>query len=160
MLKIGFVIIILVFGVLMFTAGILAPTDIAEPVEKVALDMYNRWVPELDKAEQALEVKTPAAIDYNSLLIVNEKTSPLGIQIGLFTVISQVELLQNELKHLKIPVQIIEVSLDEDIRWTLLAAGPFDTMVDVQLATAQLRENYGYSWGLDVIAWPVAETGI
>ena len=154
MAKLGFLIILLLFGCALFLAGIMAPTNIAEPVEKLAMDIYNRWAPKLDEVDKEISQDKPAAVEYSSLLDVNERTSPLGIQIGLFTSVAQVELLQSELAYLKVPVKTIAVSLDQDIHWALLAEGPFKSREDVQLATAKLRENYGYSWALDVSAWP------
>ena len=154
MAKLGFLIILLLFGGTLFLAGLMAPANIAEPVEALAMELYTRWAPKEDQTDKEISQDKPAAVDYSQLLDVNERTSPLGIQIGLFTSITQIELLHNELAHVKVPVKIIYVSLDKDIRWALLAAGPFKNREDVQLATAKLRENYGYSWSLDVIAWP------
>lgn len=157
MAKLGFLIILLLFGCCLFFAGIMAPAHIAEPAKIIATDIYQRWAPKLEAVEREITLEPPAAIEYSSLLKVNKKTSPLGIQVGLFTSVSQVAVLKNELKQLKISAQAIEVTMDQGITWTLLAAGPYNSVEDMQLATAQLREHFGYSLGLDVLAWPASE---
>jgi cell division protein FtsN len=157
MAKLGFLIVLLLFGCSLFLAGVMAPSNIAEPAKKIATDIYTRWAPKLEEVDKEVTLETPVAIEYSSLLKVNKKTSPLGIQIGLFTSVSQVDVLKNELKQLKISAQAIAVTMNQGINWTLLAAGPYNSIEDVHLATAQLREHFGYSLGLDVLAWPALE---
>lgn len=159
MAKLGFVLLVLLFGACSFIAGVVAPTEISKPVRRFAQIQYERWYPpEAETAlnELAAQVDPLAAkaIDYNSLIHTPELAGKVGIQVGLYSSQNEAQVLQAELDQLKLPAQAIPVKIAGSFSWVLLATGPYKDAQQARLSVARLRGLFGYDRAFDLIRWP------
>jgi len=157
MAKLGFIILVLIFGASTFVAGVVAPEEIADPVRLHAQQLYERWNPATAPAVAAVEnatENTANALPYSQLIQDVDYGEKVGIQVGLYSSTEEAQLLQSELKQLKLPVATIPVRIADNFNWILLASGPYADTESAQLNLARLRDLFGYERSFDLIRWP------
>ncbi len=159
MAKLGFVLLVLLFGTCSFIAGVVAPTEISKPVRRFAQVQYERWYPPeaevaLDELAAQIDPLAAKAVDYSSLIQTPELAGQLGIQVGLYSSQNEAQVLQSELLQLKLPASAIPVRIAGSFSWILLATGPYPDAQQARLSVARLRTLFGYDRSFDLIRWP------
>lgn len=157
MAKLGFVALVLIFGLCTFVAGVLAPANIATPVAETAQSFYEQYgKPLLGATEDSiakLEQASVTAIDYQQLT-APKGNDPVGIQVGLFSSTNEANAIQASVKQLNIDSTLQSVMVAQELTWVLVAAGPYPTADIARTDMAKLQKRFGSSRTLSVINWP------
>lgn len=162
MKKFFFALLVVLFGLLTFVAGVIAPDNIKVPVAKYAQWFYQKFddtaSATVDSVATTIEEKLDKndAIDYSSL-IEDTNTTPLGIQVALLNTNAEAALKIRELDSLKMSSTTVKVKVSDDLSWYLLAAGPYDSKDQAILAADQLSRQYDHATQFNLIKWPAKE---
>ena len=166
--KIGFILIVLVFGALMFVAGTLAPESVRGSVASSAQELIDR-LPLGGKASAssaaataAAGEETPAAeeqqalIHYETLLLPTPlpEKGQYALQVGLFADLASTSVLADRLQALGYATQAIAVVDQNGQPWVVLAAGTFPSPDAARDARAPVARGLGLARPLTLILLP------
>ncbi|ALU89511.1 hypothetical protein Hrubri_2326 [Herbaspirillum rubrisubalbicans M1] len=176
MAKLGFILLVVLFGSLMFIAGTLAPAGIGQGLNQAAEQVMAAlpW----RKAEQKLEAgvakgapahlappavavgaskATPLAASSLLIPIVPPAGSTYGLQAGQFLVAGEADTLASSIKAARLPAQQIANVQDQGgTLWTVVAVGPYGSLDDVNAANAAVAAQLGLPGPLPVLLLPAS----
>lgn len=160
--KFGLILLVLLFGVLMFAAGALAPSDWRQSVSKLAEEAQATisgkakaaaTVPASAEKPKAAE---EAPISYESLLLsaAPAPNTRYALELGLYTEAAATERLQQKLAAQKIPFKLIPVIDRSGARWVVLAAGAYASPEDARNARPTMAKDLEVTQPVTVIQLP------
>lgn len=168
--KLGFVLIVLLFGVLMFAAGMLAPDRLRLSVQSGAEQLLkpdaaatsttaNAEDPDTTAQTEQTEdtsAAEPEPLPYETLLVPSPLPDPaqFALQIGLYTDSTSTDTLNRRITALGYPTQIIPVIDGKGLHWLLLAAGEYASADEARAARGPLSRDLGNSQPLTLILLP------
>ena len=180
MAKFGFIILVLLFGLFSFIAGVMAPPALHQAivpvvehtVEKVAglvgADMAKlkagKDAEAAAKTERAKSERAKTGSDgkptaktkstpLKNFRLGPAEAGPVGISVGLYATEREARMVQNMIAGQQIASQIYQVSTGDGLTWMLLAAGPYKTEYDGIEDKERLRYLFGMDRRLDFVRW-------
>lgn len=150
--KLGLILLILVFGLLAFAGGMMAPDAWRAPLQEVAVRMRD--------AAPAIAAQTPApaasaaapahagtTVSTTALLVTSDvaQAAPAAgqpayaLQLGQFVTADDAGLLEQQAQALGLPLTRIAASDPDRTAWTILAAGRFPSPAAAQDAAARVQ---------------------
>lgn len=163
MSKFGLLLLILLFGTLTYSAGVLTPEPLKQSASTAALSLYQQLqaliIPPSQSAQQqedAAEHSPSQVIAYQDLLYTpsTPTDAALGIQIGLYPSRSDAQSIQQQLQQQGYTSQWLTVSQTDQLLWHILVVGPYRPYDTAKRMQAQLRRLLGYRVPLSIILLP------
>ena len=154
--KLGLVILILLFGATLFTAGTMAPENIAQPVRaggKAVLAWFAKDEQQPSAGDSGNNTQT---IAYGTLIppAGSAESQDYGIQIGLFTTLKEADTAALKLTANNYDFKQVLVRDKLDIDRYLLIAGPFQTLSLAQFQQQRLPQVLGLHPPLSILLFP------
>lgn len=169
--KLGFILIVAVFGALMFAAGMFAPQSLRQPVQTMT-QQAKAWFAATGKSSDSAAV--PAAGSTASSASASaqaDKTDPIpaesllipaplpdkgqyGLQVGQFASAGQAGELSSRIKSMKLPLALLDVVDQAGKRWTVVALGPYASPDEARMARASALRDLGLNESLPLILLP------
>lgn len=154
MLRLGFLLLVLVFGVSMFGAGVAAPAEVSAPVsevlERVALSLQDRYRAAERWAGAAAQSESGKGGDdllqsdrYGDLLLTRSSATPsaYAVQVGWHAELTAARQQAQLLREQGHPVQLIGVGGDPASRSVVVAVGPFAQIAQARQVEQALRAS-------------------
>lgn len=173
--KLGFILIVAVFGALMFAAGMLAPESLREPV-RATTQQAKAWLAAGGKkTDDSAATAAPAANSTDSSASASARAdkaadpilaesllipSPLpdkgqyGLQVGQFASAEQAGQLGSRIKSLRLPFALLDVVDQGGKRWTVVALGPYASPDEARMARMPALHDLGLNESLPLILLP------
>lgn len=152
--KLGFILLVLAFGLGMFVAGSLAPASLRQAITAKSRQLGVPWAGPAKKAAAPTAAppaadakKGPQQIAYQSLLL----HSPLpakakyALQVGMFSDAAEADEMSQRIDALGLayPVRVIAVVDPDHLPWQVVAVGDFDTLAAAYSARAPITARLG-----------------
>jgi len=174
MAKFGFLLILILFGLLMFAAGSLAPASFRESAQSMitrgkdelaALTGFaSREANSASKPAPASAAPASAAakadpIPAENLII----PSPLpdkgqyGLQLGQFADAAQAKELSGRGNALKLPMILLDTIDQSGKRWAVVAAGPYVSPDEARAARTPVARELGFTEPMPMILIPASK---
>ena len=164
--KLGLILLVSVFGVLLFVLGLLAPESMRLPVMRVVQEVTTSHQSALHPPQQSHTAGTaltrakqppePAPIPYRQLLI--QTPLPLGglyaLQLGQYPTAANAAASIERVRATGVPVTAIGIVDDNGQRWTTVAAGQYASPDDARAARISLARTLTLTQALPVIRLP------
>lgn len=162
--KLGFLIVVLLFGALMFVAGTLAPENLRSPVAAFGRHVAAKLTAAAGDAKAAPASasaeagKEPPPIPSESLQlpVPLPAQGQYALQAGQFAVPEPAAALAKRLQAAGVPFQVLPVVDRAGQRWSLVAAGQYGSVDEARTARLRLADDLGISGALPVILLPAA----
>jgi len=162
MSKIAFVLVVIVFGIVMFVAGLLAPAALKAPYDVT----LPQWLPtSLSKlipiksvaaagaavaaatpaaAGGAKAASAPAAIALTSLLVpaTPAANTVYALQVALLATADQAADSAAPFTAAQVPVKILNVTTEDGKAWVLVAAGNYNSYDDARTQQTVLAQQF------------------
>jgi cell division septation protein DedD len=172
--KAGFILLVLLFGALMFMAGTLAPPGIGQTVTGAAnhlaaylpgaKDVEARLKPESASkagaptgAAASAAASAPEALAASSLLIPTPlpEAGKYALQAGQFTHEADASALYAKIQSAKLPAQKVANVQDQGgALWTVVAVGPYASLDEARTANSVVAAQLGLIGPLPLILLP------
>ena len=179
--KAGFILLVLLFGALMFMAGTLAPPGIGQTVTGAAnhlaaylpgaKDVEARLTPESASkagastgaasaptgAAASAAASAPEALAASSLLIPTPlpEAGKYALQAGQFTHEADASALYAKIQSAKLPAQKVANVQDQGgALWTVVAVGPYASLDEARTANSMVAAQLGLIGPLPLILLP------
>ncbi len=175
--KLGFLIIVLLFGGLMFTAGILSPNTLRDSITTKISAISSAIGLKIKTPESgsnakvvsgssvpATTVETPKpnkdtaadALPYDVLLLPVSAVdgARYAVEAGIFENVASGGALIKQLGELGYPVKTINVVDREKTPWVIVAAGSYASSDDARSARSNLSRQLGTAQKMNVIQLP------
>jgi cell division septation protein DedD len=172
--KLGFVLILAVFGVLMFVAGLLAPPSLRQSVSGFEKQTNQKLNAIFGKAEATSPVANTSAsagsatasksaaakadpIPAESLLLPTPlpDNAQYAVQAGWFSDAEQASALGKRIKKLKLPFdKVLDVVDQAGQRWSVVPVGPYATADEARTARADIARDLSVGDSLPLILLP------
>ena len=150
--KLGLILLILVFGLLAFAGGMMAPDAWRAPLQEIAARWHDAapaapsQVP-AHAASSAVPAHAATAVSTSALLVTSDvaQASPAAgqpayaLQLGQFVTASDAESLEQQAQGLGLPLMRIAATDPDRTAWTILAAGRFPSPAAAQDAAARVQ---------------------
>lgn len=169
--KLGFILIVAVFGALMFAAGIFAPQSLRQPVQQMT-QQAKAWFAAAGKSGDS--VAAPAASPTDSSASASaqaDKADPIpaesllipaplpdkgqyGLQVGQFASAEQAGQLGSRIKSLRLPLALLDVVDQAGKRWSIVALGPYASPDEARMARVPALRDLGLNESLPLILLP------
>lgn len=148
--KLGLILLILLFGVLAFAGGMMAPDAWRAPLQDVAA----RWRDADADTPQVSAMPAPVAparaattVSTHALLVTSDVAEPApaagqpayALQLGQFVAASDAQALEQQAQGLGLPLTRIAATDPDRTAWTILAAGRFPSPAAAQDAAARVQ---------------------
>ena len=174
LVRYGFIILVLLFGLLTFVAGLTAPPAVKETVQQLGTALLSIAVSDAEKkagdkaaaagdkavgdaAKKADAKKGPAPIPFAAFERSPDTPPPYGLQAGLFPDQAAAEATLSALKKNDVPGVVHKVQAGNGLIWFLVAAGPYKDMVKAGQGRAAIQRLLGHGHDLPPINWVPAK---
>jgi cell division septation protein DedD len=149
--KLGLILLILLFGLLAFAGGMMAPDAWRAPLQEIAAHGRNEAAPSAPRLPAAAASAAPAraatAVSTNALLVTSDVAEPApaagqpayALQLGQFVTASDAQALERQAQALGLPLTRIAAADPDHTTWTILAAGRFPSPAAAQDAAARVQ---------------------
>ncbi len=156
--KFSLVVLVLVFGAVMFAAGTVAPESMAQPVRAVGEAVVG-W---FNKEEAALESATGDTAPADKPILYSSLVPPAGVtdaqkyglQIGLYNHQAEADAQALALTANKYDFKQVQVEDNLGTTRYLLVAGPFETLAIAQFQQEQIPQVLGVQRSLQILLFP------
>lgn len=177
--KLGFILIVAIFGALMFAAGALAPDSIRQPMTEHARKAARLVLPASAVAaansagtgNKAAPGNTPGAVSApdaakgtplpaDSLLLPTPlpDKGQYALQAGRFASAADAAALGARIKDLKLPFdKVLEVVDQNGQHWSIVPVGPYASVDEARMARVAVAREIGTDDSLPVILMPPAK---
>jgi cell division septation protein DedD len=170
--RFGFLLVLAMFGALMFVAGALAPASLTAPLRSLAASAQKLASVKAPPAAVALSAaKAAAAADASGSATAAAKPDPIplenlllpatptakgqyGLQLGQFEHSAEAQQLHERLRIGKFPGVVLETVDQDGRRWSVVASGPYPSQDLARAARAPLVQVLGVTGPMPVIQWP------
>jgi cell division septation protein DedD len=180
--KIGFILLVLAFGALVFGAGALAPESVKAPLAAAtaALDALKKVAPASNAeaesgaaaptdtaaatpaadgaatGEAAAAATKPAPIPYRDLVVPSPAppNAEYAVQVALVADAAEADALAARVKALGYPVKVLEVQAAPGVAWRLVAAGRYPSAAEADAAALVLARDLGFTDRLPPVVLP------
>ena len=164
--KLGFILIVLLFGALMFVAGTLAPKAVREPIVNAAGQLMARLPTSGDAKSASRDAPSEAGtsagkeddkpLPYETLLLRRPlpDKAQFALQVGVFAEAAGADPLLGRLRKLGYRSKAIPVVDQNGALWVVLAAGQFASPDDARAARGPLSRGLGLNQSLTLILLP------
>lgn len=163
--KLGFVLILAVFGALMFAGGTLAPESLRQSATAFAKQASQKLSAVFVKtasasASGAAAVSVPPAADpipAEDLLIPTPlpDKGQYAVQVGQFADAAQANALGKRIRELQLPFdKVLDVVDQAGQRWAVVPVGPYASPDDARTARAAIARELHLSDALPLILLP------
>jgi septal ring-binding cell division protein DamX len=165
MSKIAFILVVLLFGVSMFVAGLLAPAALHSATHLSLRHSAQPWLPPalaklLDggaksagaasaagasgAAAAPAAASAPAAIALGSMLVpaTPQANSVYALQVALVATTDQANASAAPFSDAQMPVKILNVTTSDGKAWVLVAAGSYGSYDDARTAQTVLAQQF------------------
>jgi hypothetical protein len=161
--KLGFLVVVIAFGGLMFVCGTLAPGGMRAPVAAFGRMVLDKLGPAADEAKglpagaAAVATQEPAPIpsELLQLPIAVPDKALYALQAGQFAVPEPAANLGKRLQAAGIAFRVFPVVDKNGQKWSVVAAGQYASPDEARTARTRLAEELGIADGLPVIRLPV-----
>jgi len=173
--KLGFVLILAVFGVLMFFGGILAPDSLKQPAAGFVKQASGALGAVLGKTAPASAAGAAASASAKAAAAPEAKADPIpaeslliptplpdkgqyAVQVGHFADAAQANALGKRIKQLQLPFdKVLDVVDQAGQRWAVVPVGPYANPDDARTARADIARDLQVSDSLPLILLPAAK---
>ena len=176
--KLGFLLVLAVFGALMFAGGMLAPEPLRQSATALAKEAGRKWSSVSAKAASASSAtaaasassaagasaaaSTPAEakadpIPAESLLLPTPlpEKGQYAVQVGQFADATQADVLGARVKASKLPFdKVLDVMDQAGQRWSVVAVGPYASPDEARTARAAIARELQVTDSLPLIMLP------
>lgn len=168
--KAGFILLVLVFGTLMFCAGVLMPSGVGQTMASAAqrLVAHLPWnekagarmiaaLPGKSAKAGSASANPPASLAAASLLIPTPlpDTGQYALQAGQFASDADAAAAYDQIHAARLPAQTIQHVQDQTgARWTVVAVGPYASLDAARTANEVVPAQLGLIGPLPLILLP------
>ncbi|HYD80190.1 MAG TPA: SPOR domain-containing protein [Paucimonas sp.] len=171
MAKFGFLLVLALFGALMFIAGTMAPKSFGETIHATLAAAKNQVglgaKPVPPGAADAAKAPAAGADAANSqakadpipsenliLPTVPPDKGQYGLQLGQFADAEQAKELSGRIAALKLPTALLDTIDQAGTRWTVVAVGPYGSPDEARAIRIQIARALGFAEAMPLILMP------
>ena len=159
--KLGFILLVVAFGIGMFVAGTLAPASLRDQISATTRQLAGQGTAAQTTAsppaaKAAADDKKEKPIPYQSLLLHTPlpDKAKYALQVGMFSDPTAANRMSEQLTKLGYTASIIDVVDNDQQTWHVVASGSFDNIADIEAPRIRLAQALGLSQAPSTILLP------